>query len=728
MDVNPTSPPSTGTADETLGHYALRRRLGEGGFGEVFEAWDTRLCRSVAVKRLKLLSDSFRPDQLMTEARLAASLDHEAFVDIFAIDDHDNSQFIIMEMVPGSTLQVFIREQHPNEHQALEIVAQIAAAMEQAHASGLIHGDLKPSNLMVEPSGRIRILDFGLARQIDPLATGSSSQTGQEGTIAYMAPERLLGNPPDMGSDIYALGVILYELIAGERPFAGLHGLALAAAHMQSMPEQWPLPESVTPACRALIHELVARDPTLRPASMQLVRQQIQAVHDGRTPMLRRTGAVLEGSLVQVRSWRKLGLWLGGSLLLIAAALLLGYLRPDWRQHLQPPPSEASVLAAGMRALHNFDNEDELSAAITHFTSLLERSPDHAAAAAALSLAYSLRYSGDGKDEVWLQRADTSARMALKLDDQLALAHTAMGWVLEFQGKLAEALQSTERALALDPTNIYALNGKAQWMLRQGRLAEAEKIVQQALGHHPTERLFTDLLGTIRFQQGDYAGAESAFRSSIAAQPDAIFAYANLNAALLRQNRVDEALQVLQQGLQIRPNSRLYGNLGTALFARGDYLGAVSAFERAVSSAKGSPNDYLKWANLGDALRWVPGRKDAAISAYQRAIQLLEPQLVRLPADATLRTRGALYHARTGDKREAVEWMKQGLALAPDNPDAHFRALLAYELLGEREQAIAEMKTAVALGYPVSLIESEPDLINLRRDSRYQQLQIGKAK
>ncbi|HEY9103042.1 protein kinase domain-containing protein [Chitinimonas sp.] len=725
MDANTANPPdNTEPADETLGHYALRRRLGEGGFGEVFEAWDTRLRRSVAVKRLKLVTEGLRPDQLLTEARLAASLNHDAFVDIFAIDGQDDSQFIVMEMVPGSTLQSFIREQQPDEHRALEIIEQIAAAMAQAHGSQLVHGDLKPSNLMVEPTGRIRILDFGLARQIDPLATGSGSQTGQEGTIAYMAPERLLGRQPDTASDIYALGVILYELLAGERPFAGLHGLALAAAHMQSRPEAWPLPEGVSPACAALVRQMTAREPALRPTSMQAVCEAARQVREGRAPALRRQGRVLDGTLVPRFGRKALLLSLLGVALLVGGAI--AYRQLDVQHAFAPRPSEASLMNAGMAALHNFDRDDELQAATDRFKEILQYNPQHAAAAAGLAIAYSLRYAGDGKDETWLQRADASAKLALQLDDQLALAHAAMGWVQEHQGKLEEALASETRALALDPRNFYALNGKAQLMLRQGKRAEAEEVIRLAMGHYPRERLFTDLLGTLRYQQGDYRAAEAAFRDSIALQPDAVYAYANLNAALVRQNRLDEALQVLQQGLQIRPSGPLYSNLGTALYARGDYLGAAQAFERAASGAKGSPNDYLKWANLGDALRWVPGREQEAGQAYKRAVQLLEPLLSRRPGDATLLTRGALYHARVGNGAVTREWLQRGLASAPDNPDAHFRAVLAYELLGDRAQALSETETAISLGYPVSLFESEPDLIKLRREPRYQQLLLGR--
>jgi serine/threonine-protein kinase len=226
-------------------HYELRGRLGEGGFGEVYEAWDTRLQRSVAIKTIRRgASDGV---DLVREARLAASLRHAAFVKMHAAGEDAGRQYIVMELVHGRTLKQILQAGAVPLADTLDWVGQVADAMRAAHASGLVHGDIKPSNLMVEEDGRVRILDFGLALRQDTLATetvslgstSSSTQTDPQGTIAYMAPERLLGAAPDARADVYALGVILYELACGKRPFATLHGLALAAAQVQTSSDGW---------------------------------------------------------------------------------------------------------------------------------------------------------------------------------------------------------------------------------------------------------------------------------------------------------------------------------------------------------------------------------------------------------------------------------------------------------------------------------------------------------
>ena len=160
------------------------------------------------------------------------------------------------------------------------------------------------------------------------------------------------------------------------------------------------------------------------------------------------------------------------------------------------------------------------------------------------------------------------------------------------------------------------------------------------------------------------------------------------------------------------------------MFNKGDYLGAVQAFENAVSEKKGNPGNYILWANLADAQRWVPAQNDSSVDSYRRAINLLKPLLLRLPNDASFNSRMALYSAYVGAKQEALTHVKQAVSLA-DLPDVHFRAALTYELISSRDEALAALAQALKRGYPLNLIESSPDLLALRRDARYQQLLIN---
>jgi serine/threonine-protein kinase len=539
-----------------------------------------------------------------------------------------------------------------------------------------------------------------------------------------MAPERLLGAAPDARGDVYALGVILYELVCGARPFPTLNGLALAAAQVQSSSDSWNYPESLALPLVALIRAMTARDPGQRLAGMDEVLRRLAQL-DGAAPAALAPAPPVTPPAPDKKTRRALRI--GAVVLALGAAGAGAWQAAPYVEALgnssfiqaMRPYSEALEMEGGLAALKLYDRPGSLDSAAGHFARILEHSPDHAGAAAGTSLVYSLRYMSDYQDEVWLQKADASAQQAVKLDDQLALGRIAQGWVLAGKGRFDEALQEYDQALRLDPANVFGWHGKVESLRHARRYPEALAALKQAIGRFPRERVFTDELGSTYFDQGDYKAAEQAFRRSIALQPDAVIAYANLNATLLRQDRGDEALRVLQQGLQVRPSANLYANLGNALFFRGDYVGAAQAFENAVDPARGAPGDYLNWANLADTLLWIPGRQKQAREAYDKARRLLAPRLERAPDDVVLVSRMGLYSARAGDATAAMDAMARAVALAPADANVQFRAGLAYELLGKRVLALDAIAKAKRLGYPAKFIDAEPDLVALRRDPAY---------
>ncbi|UOD29135.1 protein kinase [Massilia violaceinigra] len=702
-------------------HYDIRRPLGEGGFGVVYEAWDSKLRRSVAIKFTRHSAPGASDSSLMREARMAASLHHAAFVKVHAIEDTGGAPGIVMELVRGRTLKEVVGDGAPEVAVACDWLTQLADAMCEAHASGLVHGDLKPSNLMIEPGGRLRILDFGLARLQDALSTTSLQQDSLQGTIAYMAPERLMGAAPDARGDIYALGVIFYELLCGARPFADLNGMALAAAQIQSDPRGWPFTSGLAPPLRELICDMTARQPAQRLPDMAQVRVRLGQL--GNAAPAAPEAAPWPPPRVRPRP-RPAWTWAGAAVLAVAAlaGAALRYAGPAQVavEAALAPYSEAGELKLGLAELKLHDRPGSLESGSARFNRVLAHRADNASAAAGLSLGYSLRYMADTQDENWLQKAAASAQQALKLNNQLALSHTAMSWVFLNQGRHDLAQDAIDAALRLDPGDFFAWYGKVQILRHARRFDQAVGALALARQRFPTERVFEDELGTVHYARGEYAEAEQAFRRSIALEPDAVASYAGLNASLLRQQRTDEAFAVLQQGLQVRPSAKLYGNLGNALFLVGDYTGAAGAFEHAVSPTRGAPGNYLNWANLADALLWIPGREAEARASYAKARALLAPQLQRAPDNATLVYRMGMYCARTGDEAQAIALMTRALELAPASADVRFYAGLAFELIGQRRLALQAIVKARQLGYPARFIEAEPDLIALRRDPAYQ--------
>jgi len=212
---------------EMVTGYRIEGVLGSGGMGRVYLAHDTRRRRTVAIKLVDPKRQ--RPRDLVREARLAASLDHPSICAIHGVDYLGEEPFLVMAYIKGLPLSRVIRGRRAmSMTTALDFARQIASAVAHAHARGVIHGDLKSSNIMIGPDGHATVLDFGLAVRIDACeanadadSTRLSPSSGAAGTVPYMAPEIIRGQPPTVRSDIWALGVLIFEMIVGRRPFAG---------------------------------------------------------------------------------------------------------------------------------------------------------------------------------------------------------------------------------------------------------------------------------------------------------------------------------------------------------------------------------------------------------------------------------------------------------------------------------------------------------------------------
>jgi serine/threonine-protein kinase len=254
--------------------YRLDERLASGGMGEVWKATDELLGRPVAVKVLKeqYTSDENFRERFRAEARFAASLQHSGIAQVYDYGEQDELAYLVMELVPGETLsRILSVEGRLSTDTSLDIIGQAARALQVAHTAGIIHRDIKPANLMVTAEGVVKITDFGIAR-----GGGSSTmtQTGQVmGTAQYVSPEQATGRRITPASDLYSLGIVAYECLAGMPPFAADTPIALALMHVREDPP--PLPTDVPPAVRGLVSAMIAKDPDDRPAGARQVADQI---------------------------------------------------------------------------------------------------------------------------------------------------------------------------------------------------------------------------------------------------------------------------------------------------------------------------------------------------------------------------------------------------------------------------------------------------------------------
>jgi len=223
-------------AGTRLGVYEVAALIGEGGMGQVYRAKDTRLKRQVALKIVPpgFAADLLRPGRFEREAEVLASLNHPNIAQIYGIEDASGVKALVMELVEGEDLASRIAKGRMGEGEALAIARQVAHALEAAHERGIIHRDLKPANIMVRPDGTVKVLDFGLAKAMSPadtdgdashVATVASPAMTQAGvllgTAAYMSPEQARGKPVDKRSDVWAFGIVLYEMLTGKRAFEG---------------------------------------------------------------------------------------------------------------------------------------------------------------------------------------------------------------------------------------------------------------------------------------------------------------------------------------------------------------------------------------------------------------------------------------------------------------------------------------------------------------------------
>ena len=287
-----SEPPHPATTSTILvGRYRLEALLGRGGMAEVWRATDTALGRQVAVKLLKtnLAHDPVVGERFRREAVAAARLSHPNVVAVHDTIDDGGRQAVVMQYVRGRSLRQVLDEQHrlSPEHTAL-IGLSVAAALDAAHRAGMVHRDVKPGNILLTPDGRVLLTDFGIAKAIGGGDHDLTSDNVMMGTAKYLSPEQVRGRPLDGRSDLYALGLVLYECLAGQVPFLGESDADTALARLQRDPTDLNRLRPTLPrALTDVIHSLLQRDPDDRPGAGSLVQRRLEPVAE---PLLALTG------------------------------------------------------------------------------------------------------------------------------------------------------------------------------------------------------------------------------------------------------------------------------------------------------------------------------------------------------------------------------------------------------------------------------------------------------
>jgi tetratricopeptide (TPR) repeat protein len=751
------------TPAEAIGPYRLVERLAAGGMGEVWRAWDGRLKRPVAVKHIlpHILDQPGARERFRREAEAGARLTHPAVVQIYDLVESPQGDWLVMELVVGKTLRQLLSGgplAGPLAgllaiRSALQWGSEIAGGLAAAHAEGILHRDLKASNVMITAAGHAKVLDFGIARALSPEGVEQEVTLSHPGMVVgtsyAMSPEQALGLPLGPRSDLFSLGSLLYEMLTGEAPFRA----ASAAATLARVCSYRPLPArrlraEIPAEVSVLIERLLEKEPNARPRNAGEV---VAYLEEATTAMLaprpspadrapglplddeatfiegRPLAADFEGSSATFPRGRRVFLRSAGFLaggLLLALALALA-----WQGGRLPTPHRTAgtyeLYEQGQAALRRYDKPGNLDEAIADFRQIIGRTPDHAAAHAALARACQLKFLNQSKDRMWLDQALPLAERAVALDGYLASARVSLGLVYTSLGRLDEATREIEKAIQLEPGNADAQYALGTLDEARTQLDLAEAAFQRAITLRP-DRQFYDVLGALYLRTGRVAPAIAAFQSSIRLAPDGFAGYRNLGVAYFTQGDLAKAAAQFQKALEIQPQPSLYSNLGGLYFAQGLYPQAAQAYEQALE-LPGGANDYLFWGNLGDACRFLPEGSARAREAYSRALQLLADPLHAAPADSTLLSRRALYLAKRGDCGPALAAGWEIERLAQKDGAAQFRLVVADEVCGRREPALAMLEKALHNGYPLAEAQRDPELLALRGDVRYHRLLVRLA-
>ncbi|MEZ5419522.1 MAG: tetratricopeptide repeat protein [Vicinamibacterales bacterium] len=727
----------------TIGPYRVLRELGQGGMGTVLLAEDTRLGRHVALKTVSgpQAGTAGGRAQLLDEARAAAAISHPAIAAVHDVIEHDGAIAIVFELVEGETLAARLAKGPLPEAQAVHIATQIADALAVAHAHRVLHRDLKPANVMLAPGGIVKILDFGIAR-FRPAGGEDADGDAFAGTPGYVAPEQWQGRAVDERADLYALGVVLFEMLTGKRPFPEREPFTLALASIDRIARRVSaLTPGVTPALDRLVARLLAADPELRPPRARVVADELRLLQAPPAPASPLPWTRLAAVVAAVALAAGAGAWwltrpvrldvanpvvavlplvnatgdgandylaagVADSLVTSLASLpTVTTLSRSLVEEAGRRRSTPAAIARDLGATFVVDGTvqqagDQLRLAIglvrpdgtvAWADSVEGRARDLFQMQARLAGAFAdaLRVQMTAADEARLQTPPTSNANALD-------AYWRGRALLERRdapGNLLRAETAFKEALRLDPrfVDAHAALGETYWALyNQSREASWVEAAVQASAN--AVRLAPDVapvrlaLGVSLTSSGRNAEAILELQRVLAVQPANDEARRYLGRALSAMGRMDEALAEWRKALAARPNNwQALSDMGLALFQRARMTEAEAVYRQLVEL---QPDNVIGLQGLGTVLQ-QQGRDDEALRWYEQAIAIT-------PAAQVLSNMGTLYYQR-GDYARAAESYRRAIGQRPNSAPTHRNLGDSLRRLGRADEALAAYQRAVAL-------------------------------
>jgi len=721
--------------DVLCDRYEIIERLGQGGMGSVYKAMDRELERFVALKTVRpdLASNTGMLRRLKEEILLARKVTDPNVIRIHDIGVSDGLRFITMEHFEGSDLSSYLCQNGKlTSEKSTAIVRQICEGLAAAHKEGVIHRDLKPQNVLINDRGEIRILDFGLARSIEsPNLTRSGMLVG---TPNYMSPEQASGDPAGVQSDIYAVGLMWYEMLTGSLPFKGETSMSRL---IERTLRPAPPPTLLEPSIPGNVNDVIMRCLEINPAHRYgSVTELIGAIkrfdsstssQDVPAPSSL-PGPVSPAADSAVAAPQRSGNFNVTSMAVATLCLALvclgavGYVVWRSRTHTEPVatrpqqtinPEAQELILEGRNILEHHRDATNVSAALAKFREALNKDGNAALAWAGIADG-SLEMLRISHDSVWAEKAYDAARQAQNRGGDLPEVHFALGSVYTQQGKAAEGVEEIKKGLAVlkDSDDGYMRLGKAYLALNKPD--EAIKALKHAVQLGKYSQYTHDTLAKAYLKLGNNNEALKEFEQERDIRPNDANVHNSMGVIYSRQSRWDKALEQFKvAATNTKPSAFGYSNLGSAYFYLGRYPEAIRMSEKAVDMA---PNNALFLGNLADAYRQAK-QYEKAQAEYTRAIELASDHLDTNPKDAPELALLALLYARKGGRAgfgKAQDYVQKARELDPANNELMYDQAIIFALGGKLDQSYSSLKEALGHGFSVGQAAEEPDLAPVR--------------